>query len=262
MIPNTIYFILFGNKEFSMFNYVAVRSAFEVNKPDKIVLLCDDEPRSEWFKKCKSFVEIKKIVPPNKIFDKPIHHLAHKADVVRLETLIENGGVYFDLDTICLKPLDELRNFDCVMGREFFYWSDDPSEPLQRYYKGLCNAVILAKPNASFLVRWYDTYKSFRSNEMGHYWAEHSVEMPGKLSETFKDEIEVLDEDAFFNPSWDEPGMKNLFVEDCSFPKAYTYHLWEKVAWSEYMSKITLEQIMTKDTTYNRSARKYLNGIG
>lgn len=261
MIPNTIFFILFGGKEFNIFHYIAVRSALEVNKPEKIVLLCDEEPKSEWFRRCRSFLEIEKMSPPEKIFDRQLCHFAHKADVVRLETLIKNGGIYLDLDTLCLKPLDELRAFECVMGKEFFYWSSTPEEPRQKYYKGLCNAVLLAQPNASFLLKWHDTYRSFRSKGTDHYWSEHSVEMPATLSEAYGNEIKVMHEDAFFNPSWDEEGLKKLFVEDCHFPDAYVYHLWEKVAWADYLSKITAETIITKDTTYNRSARKYLMDI-
>ena len=63
MIPNIIHFIFglqadFGNRPFMPFHYIAIKSAFDVNKPDKIYFICAYEPQSEWFDKCKPFIEI------------------------------------------------------------------------------------------------------------------------------------------------------------------------------------------------------------
>lgn len=56
-----------------------------------------------------------------------------RADILRLLVLYVHGGVYCDVDTECLRPLDELAD-----GKRFFIgWEDE----LQ-----LCNAVIGATP--------------------------------------------------------------------------------------------------------------------
>ncbi|CDH56125.1 predicted protein [Lichtheimia corymbifera JMRC:FSU:9682] len=43
---------------------------------------------------------------------------------------------------------------------------------------GLCNAMMMAKPNAQFLQRYYATYSSFDSSQ----WNYRSVVLPAKLA--------------------------------------------------------------------------------
>ena len=75
---------------------------------------------------------------------RPLRTAAHRADVLRLQLLIEHGGVYLDLDFLVLKPLSPLLHGpkDFVIGRE--------GATSDGGFHGLCNAVLLAKPNASF----------------------------------------------------------------------------------------------------------------
>ena len=264
MVPNVIHFVYglvpsFGGKPFMLFHYLAIKSAYEVNRPDKIYFVCAYEPASEWFEKAKQYIEIVKITPPEQIFGNTLHHYAHQSDVIRLERLLEYGGVYLDLDTICVKPLAPLFINEFVMGEEYVMWSQQEDELPQKYYKGLCNAVILAQPGSSFLLRWYDSYKSFRSKGKGHYWAEHSVIIPGQLAKEYPNEVLVVEEEAFFLPSHDTEGLKNFFEDNLSFPKAYVHHLWETVAWENYLSNITASSIIQNETTYNTLARRFLD---
>jgi len=41
----------------------------------------------------------------------------HKADVVRLQLMLEVGGMYMDTDSVVVKSLDEFRNKDLVLGQ-------------------------------------------------------------------------------------------------------------------------------------------------
>lgn len=43
---------------------------------------------------------------------------------------------------------------------------------------GLCNAVILAEPNASFVQKWYGEYRHFDRKK----WNYHSVLLPRELA--------------------------------------------------------------------------------
>jgi hypothetical protein len=67
---------------------------------------------------------------------------------------------------------------------------------------GITNAVILAEPNAPFLRRWLDAYRSFRSKGKDEFWDEHSVVLPAKLARKYPQDITVLSEKAFFWPLW------------------------------------------------------------
>ena len=262
-IPNIIHFIFglspdFGGRPFSFFHYMAIKSAFEVNKPDKIYFLCAYEPQSEWFEKSRPYLDIQRITPPADIFGNKLNHYAHQADIIRLERLMEYGGIYLDLDTICVKPFAPLLQNDFVIGEEYFFWNNEETGVTERHLKGLCNAVMLSKPNSSFLKRWYETYKDFRSKGKDEFWAEHSVIIPGKLSKLYRDELFIVEEDAFFSPSYDDEGLQNMFVKKKLFPNAFVHHLWENVAW-EYLQKITPDYVMKNDNTYNEIAKRFLS---
>ena len=45
-----------------------------------------------------------------------LRKFAHQSDVIRLQVLNQRGGIYLDIDTICLRPLQEFRRHDFVMG--------------------------------------------------------------------------------------------------------------------------------------------------
>ncbi len=261
-IPNIIHFVYgldpsFGDKPFMLCHYLAIRSAFEVNRPDKIYFVCAYQPKTDWFEKVKPFIEIVIIKAPTEIFGNPLNHYAHQSDVIRLERLMNYGGIYLDIDTLCVRALTPLLNHNFVMAEEHVYWSENIDEPEQKAFAGLCNAVILGEKNSPFLLKWYNSYKTFRSKGHDDYWSEHSVTVPGQLWREYPDEITVLPEKAFFIPSYDDAGIKMLFEEIHAFPEAYVHHLWESIGW-KYLSSMTIETIFNEDTTYNLMARRFL----
>jgi hypothetical protein len=275
-VPNIIHFIFglnedFGNKEFSLVHYLAIRSAYELNQPDKIYFHFRYEPRSIWFEMVRPFIHMNKVDPPKEILGNKLYHFAHQADIIRLEALLTHGGVYLDIDTISVKSLVPLRNYSFAIGKQYAY----SSSPLRRRIKksvtnlnlqylkkpvrGLCNAVILSEPGSLFAAKWYDSYKTFRSGGVDEYWDEHSVIMPLKLAKEFPRTIQILDAEYFHYPLHDETGLKFLFEEKRVFPKAYIHHLWESKSWDKYLSHLSVEGISSIDTTYNLIARKYLD---
>jgi mannosyltransferase OCH1-like enzyme len=66
----------------------------------------------------------------------------HRADIVRLERLLEVGGIYLDADVLVHRDFDDLLHHSTVLGKE----------GVKPQY-GLCNAVILSRPEAPFLRR-------------------------------------------------------------------------------------------------------------
>jgi len=157
MIPNIIHFV-YGFKEqkeeFELYRYLAIKSAYEVNKPDKIYFYYEFEPFGYWWEQSKKYLTLEKIIPPNEIFGNTLYHYAHKADIIRLKMLNERGGIYLDIDTICLKSFKDLFEYDFIMGTQM-------NKGETEIY-GLCNAVILARPNSNFGLKWYESYKNFR----------------------------------------------------------------------------------------------------
>jgi hypothetical protein len=252
MIPKIIHFCYgfdknFGGKPFSIFHYIAIRSAFEVNKPVEIFLYYKYEPEGVWWEKAKKFAVTEKVEPPETIKGKTLNHYAHKSDVMRLQILKEIGGIYLDMDTVCKKPFDILLDNKFVIGKEGRF-----------FLNGLCNAVMLAEKNSEFINLWLDEYSSFRSTGFDKYWAEHSVKIPYKLSKKYPGLLHIEGYESFHYPMYYPSSLKKLFVQNKDYKNAYCHHLWENGSYEQYLKNLTADYIMNVDTTYNIIARKYL----
>lgn len=250
MIPNIIHFI-FGldsvrtQGEFSIINYIAIKSASLVNNPDKIYLYYKNEPRGEWWNRVKQeqLVETVFVSSPQKIDNHPLKHYAHKADILRLNILSNFGGVYLDIDTICLKPLLPLYDYDFVLG----------SIDNQR----LCNAVMLSKKNNYFLKTLYNSYFYFRSNGKDNYFNEHSSYILKIVCDIFSESVRIEPKSSFYRFTSSENDFKSLFIESLNPTDSYLYHLWHSYN-SEHLSNMTYEEIINVNTTYNKIARKFI----
>jgi len=272
--PNNLHFVFgmapdFGGKPFSLVHYLSIKSAVDLNKPVQAFFHYQYEPAGEWWEKAKPFLRLNKIEAPTQILGNQLYHVAHQADVVRLQMLQLHGGIYMDLDTISVKPLTEFLKHPFAIGKELrAKWMAKNWRQRLKFKlglikikdgeTGLCNAVIVSEKNSDFVNLWLDEYKNFRSKGRDKYWNEHSVKVPEKLSAQNPALITTLSPYAFHYPLYDDKGMKMLFEEIHDFADAYLHHLWESKAWDPYLSKLTPELIRSKDTTYNLIARKYL----
>ena len=122
-LNNNICHFVFGMKiqsEAFLFSYyIAVYSAYLINKPDIIYFYYHYESYGTWYDKLKLIPNIKlvKIDIPTHIGNKEIKKTAHKADCVRMNMLFDKGGIYLDIDTICVKPWKHLLNEDVILGK-------------------------------------------------------------------------------------------------------------------------------------------------
>lgn len=240
-IPKIVHFIFIGTKskekQFNLIYALSILSAYCVINPEKIFFWYEFEPYGYWWDKVKPLLELKKVNVPQKIGNKPILKIQHKADIIKLEKLLEYGGIYLDMDTICVKNIDELLNNNFVICKE--------------KESGLCNCIMLANKDSSFLKEWYSNY----GNVFEPYgWSEASVNYPLKLSLTNKD-VTILPEENFLLPSWDE--VYKIFEGD--FPlnnNLLILHLWETNS-SKYYNFKKIEDILNSDFLYAKIV-KYL----
>ncbi|ACB93746.1 glycosyltransferase [Beijerinckia indica] len=252
-LPKLIHFVFgmqpdLGDKPFGFVHYMAIKSAHDLHPECRLIFWYAYEPCSAYWDAVKDLVEPAHIYAPEMIFGRPIRHYAHKADVVRMAVLCRYGGIYLDLDTICVRPLTPLFRGKPVMGQELA--GSHADRPIQ----GLCNAVMIAPPNSLFFKTWWEAYRSFDDSE----WNRHSVLLPYVIAQTMPDDITILPPSAFFEPTWDEAGLKTLFHADQRFPDAYCHHLWESRSWTD-ISRFNEDSIRSEETTYNHIARRYID---
>jgi hypothetical protein len=250
MIPNVFHFIYFysnNEQEFPLAHFICINSARVLNKPDKIYFYSDRVPFGKYWDKISGFVEFVKTEPPESVFGNKLYHIAHKSDVLRLQFLMETGGIYLDMDVICKKPFTPLLKYDFVMGKQ------------GKWRKmGLCNGVILANKDSEFLKLWFAEFKNFRSKGWDKYWSEMSVRKPLELAKKYPQLIHKEPYDSFHYPLYYSFDIKKIFEKNNDYPNAYCHHYWDGGSYDKYLKVITEEQIKNLDTTYNVIARKYL----
>jgi FkbM family methyltransferase len=254
MIPKTVHFAFFYERDFPLYALLAVKSAQKFLNPGKILLYRGLEAPDfggEWWEFAKDAVEIVRMRPPTEIFGRPLKHQAHQADVFRLQVLLEEGGIYLDMDTICCGSFDRLLDKKCVLGHQ----TRDQSY-------GLCNAVMLAERKSEFLQMWLDEYKSFRSAGHDEFWDEHSVQLPLRLARSLKSGgqnlVHMEPHTTFFAAGFLKNELERLF-EDCEeFPTSLAHHLWASFSYKRYLMHLSPRMIMQVPTSYNLVARKVM----
>ena len=227
MIPKKIHFIYglaenFGGKEFCFAHWAAIKSAIKMNPNFEIHYWYTFRPNNYYFNSLLDQIILHEVTPPDEIFNNELHHVAHKADVLRLFILKEFGGIYLDIDTICVKSFESLLLNKCVMGYEELH---------PNHIVGLCNAVMLSEVGAEFIKIWIEQYRTFRSKGRDKFWNEHAVKLPYQLALQNPDLITILPNEAFFYPGTTDQAIAQMFYLEEDFPNAYVHHLWESLSW-------------------------------
>jgi hypothetical protein len=182
----------------------------------------------------------------------PNLHVAHKADIVRMALMRDEGGVYLDSDVVALRSFAPLRRAAgatrVVMGRE-----ETPGQ------SGLCNAVLIAAPGTPFFARWWDAYRTF---DPVASWAYHSVILPRELAADHPDEIVSLGPRALFAPTWTTDDLRGLYERDdnYTFIDNFGVHLWTSAETKRYgiLAQLTPEDVATRSGSFFRVARRVL----
>jgi hypothetical protein len=256
MIPKALHYC-FGmspnDKPWSLIHHACVMSAIERVRPTDVFFYTEYEPTGPWWELTRRQVTFKKINAPREIFGNPLLHVAHRADVVRLEKLLSLGGIYLDVDVFVHRSFDPLLNHAAVLGEQI----------VDGAIVGLCNAVILAESGAPFLQRWHSEYRSFRSRGHDEYWDEHSVRLPYQLSKKFPDEITVLPHTAFFWPTFKAEDLALIYDSPAplDISDAYATHLWESPAWERYLENLTPARVRSVDSNFHYWARPMIESL-
>ena len=125
MIPKVLHYCFgmardFGEKPWSLVHYVCLRSAVERLRPEKVLFYFEYEPTGPWWNLTREMVTPVAVKAPREIFGIPVIHPAHRSDIVRLERLLEAGGIYLDADVFVQRDFDNLLHHRTVLGKEGF----------------------------------------------------------------------------------------------------------------------------------------------
>lgn len=131
-------------------------------------------------------------------FEYSHHTKAGSSNVVRLKALQKYGGVYFDLDFVAVKPIDELEKLSAFVARQ-------PDGVL-------CNAAMGAEPSHPWITAMLENYGDYKKKCAA--WGCYAIEP------NLTPDVTILPTDTFY-----PYGHKET-------PKPPTeatlaYHLWE-----------------------------------
>ncbi|KAL8589856.1 hypothetical protein ACOMHN_020859 [Nucella lapillus] len=217
LVPRLAYYVLVSEScqkpfNFLFLHYLSLLSVQRFLKPYAIYVLGNCVPAGYWWSRVVSEVTIIRFVRRPRPWitkDGKVNWIAHLADVIRLQILLVNGGVYVDTDMILLRSLDPLLQFPLTMG-------------LVDKNTGMGNALILATRGARFLRDWYAGYRDFRPQ---HF---HYNGMWGALRLWKKDPDSVhLESQRFYSPNWYQAHLLfNSSGYDLS--QSYAVHVWHR----------------------------------
>lgn len=256
MIPNTVHFAFTSDpaqdhKPFSFVHYLAVSSAAHYARPGEIVVHYLHEPSGPWWEAARSLVVARPHPISTALFTADFAHPAHQADAIRLETLLTEGGIFLDLDVVCLQPFAPLLSTaPAIIGEE-----DD---------QAFCCAVLLAEPGSRFIEAWirgYDPatsdWSGFRSTGFDEYWGEMSTRYPMHLRDLAPADVTVLPPQAFYPVSWRNHDCDRLFrapddggLTAAMLASSYTLHLWQMGSWKRHLAALEPDSIAASDTAF------------
>jgi hypothetical protein len=265
-IPRTVHFILIAehNKqaELEFYQYLAIKAALLRIRPDslKIHSYAFNES-NQWWQHIKHAVTLVTHEPHQTLrtSDGRAHklRLPHQTDVLRLQILYQEGGIYLDTDVYALQSFSPLLQSPkaLLMGHEGGNRS------------GIGNAVIVARPGSPFIARWLASYNESFDNRP-QMWNHHSIKVPAELAIQHPDDICKLSPSTFFWPTWSSEhidAMHSPLIEEevvelkhnmtsysgAMYANQLAYHAWGNIARVRFLSQLTPESLFSVETRFN-----------
>jgi len=121
-----------------------------------------------------------------------VQNLGSKADILRYELLHRFGGLYFDTDFICVKPLDSLLNYDFISAS-----CDDPNV-------NILNGMMGSIKNNPFMVKLI--VELFMLNAVSSFYGGIMEQTgPGFLLKQFLNNLDINKNSIILPPAYVYP---------------------------------------------------------
>ncbi len=258
---------------FHLMHYLCLKSCIDVNNPDMIFFHYHYEPFGDLWDKIRPGLTLIKVDLVDFVINHPgytkhqeglfIKHTgldyAHQADFLRLQILLDQGGVYADMDTLFVNPIPvNLFQEKFVIGRESDLDVDGVSS------MSLCNALMMSAAGSAFIEKWLDrSYTVFDGS-----WSRHSCQEASVIAMEYPEDVYIVPERYFYRHMWTIQGLEDLFVNRVEdLEDVYSFHLWSHLWWDEtrtdfttfHGNLITEQYIRHEKTTYSAIANRFLD---
>lgn len=178
--PLLVHFVSGGGDKFAFGTMLHVLAAFDAfGAARAFVHHAGDVASGRWWwaqLRAHPRVTLREIDEVESVFGHALTSHAHRADIIRLEVLLEFGGVYLDTDALALRGIGHLLG------------APGPVAMAVERPAGLINAMIIApERDAPFLARWYRLYRQGPG-----CWNCVSIVWPPRLAYTWPCDARVL----------------------------------------------------------------------
>ncbi len=271
VIPKVVHFV-FGLEEqrepFHFVHYLSIESCRRELAPDEIYFHHMHLPWGPWWDRVEPHVILQETGLAAEVLAADYsggavpapYRYAHHADFIRLDALIEHGGIYADIDTVFVRPFrPDLFDRPFVIGAEPPVRDEQTGESRP----SLCNALLMAERGSTFARTWREQM----AGALNGTWSNHSGFLSKALTEQMPDEVHVEPEVTFFSFSSDPSGLHRLFEERHPVPQgALSLHLWAHLWWARGRRDFSMANsgwctptaIRRARTTFADLARPYL----
>ena len=221
------------NNDIETYIYLSILSIIKINNPHIIYFYYYNIPNGNLWNKIKDKLTLKKIDIP-KIYENNIDVFFKKYRyIIIYKELIENGGVYINLNTLSIRPIKEL---------------------LQNSFIKSNNNEIIACEKKSKIA--YDFYKYYISNKDINHDIDHDNNFSNNIA-SHKD-IKILDD----NFKYDNRINDIIFKEIYDYSFSLLFHLFKNNYFislgDNNLDKINLYDVFNKITVYNLLVKKIL----
>ena len=256
--------------------YLALESCRRVNAPDAIHFHYRNEPHGPYWERIRPYLTLHQVgvidtgfsasryqeTAEGRLIQAHALGYAHEADVLRLQVLAEGGGCYADMDTLFVRPYpDALFKLDFAIAEEGAYRAHNG---LLR--PSLCNAVMFARPGASFVQRWLQAMP----DKFNGTWSAHSCQAAADLAFANAAADAVLLPWAwFYRHGATAEGLATLFEQATPLRHdVFSMHLWAHLWWAQNRTDfshfhgglLTEDWVHAADGLYAREARAFIGG--
>lgn len=210
-VPNVVHYVWYQKIRFTFFEYVSIYSVIRFVRPCAILIHGDRLPVGVYWDHIRTIfpniIHVKRN-PPSTVGGKDLGFPEHAGDIMRIEALIQYGGIYLDLDTVFVKPIDELRAFPYTMSAQSSGF--------------ISSAFISSERNSTFVYRWFQGYlKKYVSTS----YTFNAMTYPRFLSNNFPDEIHVLK--GNLSRPWYQIG-RVVYITNYDWRSIYGIHLFTR----------------------------------
>lgn len=251
-VPNTIHFINLGPREFSLVHFISVYSAYNIQKPDNIIIHCTHVQKNNIFwELLKNIVTINH-VDLNEYIDKyKFESYQYYADILRMEILIQQGGIYMDLDILSLQSYSIFLD-QTTIGVEKMDENDEN-------VVSLSNAIILAKPYDPFIIEWYNQMLTCVDEKN---WAYHAVVLPKLILEKNNYDVRVVNKKTFIPFCYRDTFIfENKKIDKwVDLNESCTIHLWETL-WAGILNNIEIDYFYINKNIFTHFYKEYIDII-